>query len=200
MIVFLVCDVFTSPSTSQLQPHLSVFANRQNQGSVIDPQSLRDEIYKLFESLERRIMLKLDQIQDNITAAVGTMQQSMSQPSTSVSDLTELLEEPCKTVEELEELCNKLKDPDFQKKMIRYLCLQSGGSLGGIRSMLKKIGDSSLWGWYSYKGRKGKLKFQHLLINDVIIHKFKNLPLMTNNVSVSIPKISNYLKCKEVVN
>ncbi len=55
-------------------------------------------------------MLKLDQIQNNITSAAETMQQSMSQPSTSVSDLTEVLEQPCTTVEELEELCDKLKD------------------------------------------------------------------------------------------
>jgi len=58
----------------------------------------------------------------------------------------------------------------------------------GIRRMLKKIGDNSLWTHYSYIRRKGKLKFQQLLINDVIIRKFQNLPLMTNNVS--IPKIS----------
>lgn len=74
------------------------------------------EIYKLFENLERRIMLKLDQI--NITSAAETMQQSTSQPSTSVSDLTEVLEQPCKTVEELEELCDKLKDAEFRKKMV----------------------------------------------------------------------------------
>jgi len=54
--------------------------------------------------------------------------------------------------------------------------------------MLKKIGDNSLWTHYSYKGRKGKLKFQQLLINDVIIRTFQNLPLiMTNNAS--IPKM-----------
>lgn len=76
------------------------------------------EIYKLFENLERRIMLKLDQIQNNITSVVETMQQSMNQPSTSVSDLTEVLEKPCKTVEELEELCDKLKDAEFRKKMV----------------------------------------------------------------------------------
>ncbi|KAI7814292.1 hypothetical protein IRJ41_011959 [Triplophysa rosa] len=82
-----------------------------------------------------------------------------------------VLEEPCKTVEELEELCDKLKDADFRKKI-------GGGSLGdGIRRMLKKIGDNSLWGRYSYKGRKGKLKFQQLIINDVIIRKFQHLPL-----------------------
>ncbi len=46
------------------------------------------------------------------------LQQSMSQPSTSVSDLTEVLDKPCKTVEELEELCDKLKDAEFQKKML----------------------------------------------------------------------------------
>ncbi|XP_039538197.1 uncharacterized protein LOC120486323 isoform X3 [Pimephales promelas] len=158
---------FSSPS-SQLQPHQSISANFQNQGSVNDPQSLRDEIYKLFENLERRIILKLDAIEENITSAFRM--QNMRQPSTSVSDLTEVLEEPCETVEELEELCEKLKDADLRKKMIRYLCLQSGGTLGdGIRRMLKKIGDNSLWTHYSYKGRKGKLKFQQLLINDVII-------------------------------
>lgn len=63
-------------------------------------------------------MLKLDQIQNHITSAVETMQQSVSQPSTSVSDLTEVLEKPCKTVEELEELCGKLKDAEFRKKMV----------------------------------------------------------------------------------
>ncbi len=67
----------------------------------------------------------------------------------------------------------------------------------GIRRMLKTIGDNSLWGYYSYKGRKGKLQFQQLLINDVIIRKFQNLPLMTNNQYF---KISNYLDCKEIVN
>ncbi|CAM4735474.1 unnamed protein product [Leuciscus chuanchicus] len=30
----------------------------------------------------------------------------------------EVLEEPCKTVEELEELCEKLKDADLRKKMV----------------------------------------------------------------------------------
>ncbi len=61
-------------------------------------------------------MLKLDQIQNNITSAAETMQQSTSQPSTSVSDLTEVLEQPCKTVEELEELCDKLKDAEFERR------------------------------------------------------------------------------------
>ncbi len=55
---------------------------------------------------------------------------------------------------------------------MRYLCLQRGGSLGdGIRRMLHKIGENSLWAEYSYKGRKGKRPFQKLLINDVIIRK-----------------------------
>jgi len=45
----------------------------------------------------------------------------------------------------------------------------------GIRRMLKKIGENSLWAEYSYKGRKGKRAFQQLLINDAIIRKFKTL-------------------------
>ncbi|KAK7160634.1 hypothetical protein R3I93_008326 [Phoxinus phoxinus] len=144
------------PSTSTLQPQSSS-TSQQIQ-----------EISQLFDGLERRILLKLDQIHADIKSAIGI--QSVSQPSTSASDLFEVLEEPCKSVEELEELCEKLTAVDFRKKIIRYLCLQSAGSLGdGIRRMLKKIGDNSLWAEYSYKGRKGKRAFQHLLINDVII-------------------------------
>lgn len=68
----------------------------------------------------------------------------------------------------------------------------------GIRRMLKKIGDNSLWGYYSYKGRKGKLKFQQLLINDVIIRKFQNLPLMTNNllINLSVKLFGLLINCK----
>lgn len=68
----------------------------------------------------------------------------------------------------------------------------------GIRRMLKKIGDNSLWGYYSYKGRKGELKFQQLLINDVIIRKFQNLPLMTNNllINLSVKLFGLLINCK----
>ncbi|KAI7789442.1 hypothetical protein IRJ41_003764 [Triplophysa rosa] len=58
----------------------------------------------------------------------------------------------------------------MSSKKVHFQCLQGGSSLGdGIRRMLKKIGDNSLWGRYSYKGLNGKLKFQQLIINDVII-------------------------------
>ncbi len=57
-----------------------------------------------------------------IKTALEAIQQSASQPSTSTSDLTEVLEEPCKTVEELEELCKMLKVVDFHKKIV---CLET---------------------------------------------------------------------------
>ncbi len=82
-------------------------------------------MYKLFEGLERRLHLKLDQMHADIKTALEAIQQSASQPSTSASDLTEVLEEPCKTVEELEDLCKMLKVVDFRKKIVcleTYLC------------------------------------------------------------------------------
>ncbi len=81
-------------------------------------------MYKLFEGLERRLHLKLDQMHANIKTALEAIQQSASQPSTSTSasDLTEVLEEPCKTVEELEDLCKMLKVVDFRKKIV---CLET---------------------------------------------------------------------------
>ncbi|KAI7811044.1 hypothetical protein IRJ41_009704 [Triplophysa rosa] len=143
---------FPSLSTTQVQPHQSVSANQQNQGSMINPQSLRNVPSQPHQS-------------------VSANQQNQGSVINPQSFQDEVLEEPCKTVEELEELCDKLKDADFRKKIVHFLCLQGGGSLGdGIRRMLKKIGANSLWGRYSYKGRKGKLKFQQLIINDAIIH------------------------------
>ncbi len=81
-------------------------------------------MYKLFEGLERRLHLKLDQMHADIKTALEAIQQSASQPSTSTSasDLTEVLEEPCKTVEELEDLCKMLKVVDFRKKTV---CLET---------------------------------------------------------------------------
>ncbi|XP_058612230.1 uncharacterized protein LOC131527264 isoform X2 [Onychostoma macrolepis] len=144
-----------SVSTFQSETHHSSSTNQQFQ-----------EIYKLFEGLERRLHLKLDQMHADIKTALEAIQQSASQPSTSAtasaSDLTEVLEEPCKTVNELEDLCKMLKVVDFRKKIMRYLCLQRGGNLGdGIRRMLHKIGENSLWAEYSYKGRKGKDHFRN---------------------------------------
>ncbi|XP_048879709.1 uncharacterized protein LOC125748000 isoform X5 [Brienomyrus brachyistius] len=144
-------------------PHPSTSSDSTNQWV--------QEIPKLFENLERRVLLKLDKMEADMKNAVESMSQAATHSSTSTrSDITELLEEPCKTVEELEHLCSQLKDVEFRNNMMAYLCLQGGSSLGdGVRRMLKKIGDNSLWALYSYKGRKGKRAFQQLPINDVII-------------------------------
>ncbi|KAI7795618.1 transposase domain-containing protein [Triplophysa rosa] len=161
----------TQPSSTNHQvqvPSTSTFLPQQHRSSSTTQQV--QEMSKLFEGLERRICLKLEQIHADIKTALGTIQQSVSRPGASASDLTEVLKEPCRTVAELEDLCDQLKDADFRKKTIRYLCLQSGASLGdGIRRMLRKIGHNALWANYSYKGRKEKRPFQPLLINDVII-------------------------------
>nr|XP_023691691.1 uncharacterized protein LOC111856181 isoform X2 [Paramormyrops kingsleyae] len=159
-------------------PHPSASSDSTNQ--------LVQEIPKLFENLERRVLLKLDQMDGDMKNAIESMLQATTHPSTSSrSDVTELLEEPCKTVKELEQLCSQLKDAEFRKKMMAYLCLQGGGSLGdGIRRMLKKIGDNSLWALYSYKGRKGKRAFQQLTINDVIIRSCNKVYPQQNCQSV----------------
>lgn len=54
------------------------------------------------------MMLKLDEIQDIITAVFVTMQRSMSQ-----TPLTLIL-----LKKKSQELCDKMKDADFQKKMV----------------------------------------------------------------------------------
>ncbi|ROK47560.1 hypothetical protein DPX16_1390 [Anabarilius grahami] len=74
----------------------------------------------------------------------------------------QVLEERCKTVEDLEELCDQLKDADFRKKMIRYL--SSGSSLAdGIRRMLKKLEIISYGDAIVTKGERENFHFSSFL-------------------------------------
>ncbi|XP_058629510.1 uncharacterized protein LOC131539171 [Onychostoma macrolepis] len=126
---------FPSVSTFQSETHHSSSTNQQFQ-----------EIYKLFEGLERRLHLKLDQMHADIKTALEAIQQSASQPSTSAtasaSDLTEVLEEPCKTVNELKTCFLRVKcicsagnaTPNFPHpnnvtytRDFRILCSKSSG-------------------------------------------------------------------------
>ncbi|KAL2088043.1 hypothetical protein ACEWY4_016871 [Coilia grayii] len=86
-------------------------------------------------------------------------------------EVEDMLEQPLETTEQLEQLCHKLEENvAYKKKIIRYLSLQAGVSLGdGVRRMIRKIGTNELWGNYSFKGRKGKRPFQALSLNEVLI-------------------------------
>jgi len=83
---------------------------------IRERQCFHNVLTELFDGLERRILLKLDQIHADIKTAIGL--QSVNQEITSASDVFEVLEEPCKSVEELEELCEKLKAAEFRKKIV----------------------------------------------------------------------------------
>lgn len=56
---------------------------------------------------------------------------------------------------------------------IMFLTSLGGHSCGeSVRRMMRKLGTNDLWSKYSLKGKKGKKKFEELILNRVIISKF----------------------------
>jgi len=113
---------------------MAIITKIEEKKSERERQCFHNVFIELFDGLERRILLKLDQIHADIKTAIGL--QSVNQQNTSASDLFEVLEEPCKSVEELEELCKKLKAVEFRKKrlyvlkqMLFYIMLQFLGTV-----------------------------------------------------------------------
>ncbi|XP_062336309.1 uncharacterized protein LOC134035324 [Osmerus eperlanus] len=130
------------------------------------------EIFGFLEGVERRIGIKIERMQEEFRNTIGRVMEAVESRPMRPSEAAEIeiLECPCKNVRDLEDLCQKLKDRSFKKKMIRYLSLLGGNNIGdGVRRILKKIGTNELRKGFSLKGRKGKRPFNHLLIFDVVI-------------------------------
>ncbi|CAL8361284.1 unnamed protein product [Arctogadus glacialis] len=130
------------------------------------------EIFSFLEGMERRIMLKLERMHEDLRNGNGRVMEAVeSRPGrTSEAAEEDMLEGPCQNLADLEDLCKKIADRSFKKKMIRHLSLLGGSNVGdGVRRMLKKIGTNELWKGFSLKGRKGKRPFHSLLIYDVVI-------------------------------
>ncbi|CAL8332219.1 unnamed protein product [Arctogadus glacialis] len=130
------------------------------------------EIFSFLEGMERRIMLKLERMHEDLRNGNGRVMEAVeSRPGrTSEAAEEDMLEGPCQNLTDLEDLCKKIADRSFKKKMIRHLSLLGGSNVGdGVRRMLKKIGTNELWKGFSLKGRKGKRPFHSLLIYDVVI-------------------------------
>lgn len=91
---------------------------------------LYTEVTKQLEAFERRMMLKLEILQNNFDTAISkvvNLLEARPQPFSIQQDLSDLLQEPCKTVEALESLCLKLTlDSSFKKRMVSAVTFLSG--------------------------------------------------------------------------
>ncbi|CAL8382698.1 unnamed protein product [Gadus morhua 'NCC'] len=119
------------------------------------------EIFSFLEGMERRIMLKLERMHEDLRNGNGRVMEAVeSRPGrTSEAAEEDMLEGPCQNLADLEDLCKKIA------ALLKRKC-----NVGdGVRRMLKKIGTNELWKGFSLKGRKGKRPFHSLLIYDVVI-------------------------------
>ncbi|XP_016315157.1 uncharacterized protein LOC107667931 [Sinocyclocheilus anshuiensis] len=117
---------------------------------------------------ERAVLLRLNQVDERLQNIERLLRTNMcSEPP----EGREILEKPCNTPTELEDLCTMLKDPAYKKRVIDWLSLMGGNTPEeSVRRLLRKHGTNALWAQYSLKGRKGKKNFQELEICNVIIH------------------------------
>lgn len=65
------------------------------------------------KKLERAIFIRLDKM-DQKLSTIETLLRSIAQPT----DISEFFLNPCKSIEELEELCLRMKDSECKKKTV----------------------------------------------------------------------------------
>ncbi|XP_014674913.1 PREDICTED: uncharacterized protein LOC106815016 [Priapulus caudatus] len=115
---------------------------------------------------QSKVLLRLQNIEE-AQAQIFQMLRSLTSASKAAEeeDLEEILSGPADTVEELEQLCNRLTDHSFKKQMTCYLTSLGGRNIGDtITRMLRTVGTNALWSNYSMKGKKGKGCFIELSV------------------------------------
>ncbi|XP_042570228.1 uncharacterized protein LOC122135350 [Cyprinus carpio] len=84
-------------------------------------------------------------------------------------DILDLKTAQC--MEELEDLENHLKDPEFRKKVTHHLSLISGASPGEcVRRVMRAVATNNVWSHYSLHGKRKKLALINKTICKVITH------------------------------
>ena len=78
------------------------------------------EIFSFLEGMERRTMLKLERMHEDLRNGNGRVMEAVeSRPGrTSEAAEEDMLEGPCQNLADLEDLCKKIADRSFKKKMV----------------------------------------------------------------------------------
>ncbi|XP_056153555.1 neuronal pentraxin-2b [Lampris incognitus] len=96
----------------------------QEKTTKVEAVANNDEVVKLFEAFERRVLLKLETIEANFSNAHRRIMDLLEarQQMTSEEDVGDMLPEPCQTVESLESLCLQIQsDALFKKRIVSML-------------------------------------------------------------------------------
>ncbi|XP_062375181.1 probable E3 ubiquitin-protein ligase HERC4 [Sardina pilchardus] len=89
--------------------------------------SKEHEVVKLFEGLQRRVMMKLEMMEDKLTRVVNLLNECGRVGPVGVEeDPLDIFQQPLETVEGLDQLCHRLQEGTFRKKTILLLPLLPG--------------------------------------------------------------------------
>ncbi|XP_073729743.1 uncharacterized protein [Misgurnus anguillicaudatus] len=176
------------PTMPSFTPSMDLFSVSHNQNSSTLPMNLdvtptravlqsgQDDAVPAYV---RAIFMRLDKIEESLAAIQSILSKDMICNEREIEEFTR----PLQSSRQLEEASDKLKDTAYRKKVVDYLALLGGKTPGdSVRRMMRKIGTNALWATYSLKGRRGKKKFQDLIMHSVIIqacHKIHPTTLQT---------------------
>ncbi|KAL1279587.1 hypothetical protein QQF64_026260 [Cirrhinus molitorella] len=132
------------------------------------------DLKQLIEQSEQRVLLAIERMQSDVTNSIERLVQAIQQncpgPASIATPPQETFEGPCKTLQELQELILKLEGTEEKNRMIQYLSLLGGSSIGdAVRRILRKVATNEAWSNYSLKGRKGKLPFMGTSLHYIVL-------------------------------
>jgi len=73
------------------------------------------------ESFMRRLELKLDMLQEHVTDGLNLLRQSVASTLSGSAESNDVLPQPARSMEELEELERMLDEPDKRKKLVGHM-------------------------------------------------------------------------------
>ncbi|KAK3868237.1 hypothetical protein Pcinc_003932 [Petrolisthes cinctipes] len=113
----------------------------------------------------RKIMAHIKAMNEKLQIFINIQQSRESR-----EDVEDVLPAPVSSLEELADLCTKVADKTFKKKLTQYLSALGGHSLGNtVRRIFRQLGTNSVWSYYSLKGKKGKKAFADIPLCSVVI-------------------------------
>ncbi|KAK3880426.1 hypothetical protein Pcinc_015109 [Petrolisthes cinctipes] len=113
----------------------------------------------------RKIMAHIKAMDEKLQILINIQQSRESR-----EDVEDVLPASVSSLEELADLCTKVADKTFKKKLTQYLSALGGHSLGNtVRRIFRQLGTNSVWSYYSLKGKKGKKAFADIPLCSVVI-------------------------------
>ncbi|XP_028417120.1 uncharacterized protein LOC114541386 isoform X1 [Dendronephthya gigantea] len=156
----------------------------------------RNSLHQDHDSFQRSVLTKLDIMLEKQEEALSILRVVLG-ATRGVSGnemLEDIIPNPLDSVEELENLNDRLADEDARKKMLQFFLALCGHNHGfSTRRILAKVGTNKLWSLYSLKRRKAKRAFKELAVSKIVIKACLRVHKGVSEIDIE-EQIAEYLK------